>query len=1228
MEKEEKLMYLEDLCPNCNGRISDIRIKKALPCENCWPFDFSPLDLMNKDQKTREKAKKYLKNMAFLLDFEEEIEKFKKYFEKLIGNKAWNLQITWAKRIFLGESFAIIAPTGVGKTTFGLVSASYLVKNRGWKVYIILPTTLLAKQVKDRLESLDSKLKILAYHSDLKKKEKEEFKERLKNNDFEVLITTTNFLYRNFELLKDKKFHYIFVDDVDSLLKSAKNIDYVLKLMGFDDEAINVALENIKLKIRLLNAKKQEIEEISKKIEENNRILEEKKKKINSILVASSATAKPRGLRIKLLRELLNFEVGRAQTNLRNITDSYTKKFDLNYLLKIIKRLKDGILLFVSQDFGKEKVYELKEFLNKNNISALTYEELNEKNLDKFIKKEVKVLIGIASYINPLARGIDLPEAIKYAVFFGVPKFIFNANLERNPRILLNVLLNLNKVLPEEIKEKSEFSEKLMPYLTFLRRIINYNKEYIEQNEYYLQKLKEIQEFLISLISKREIKDLLIKNPDISFDGENFVIADVAAYLQASGRTSRLYVKGLSKGLSILIVDNEKAFNNLIKRIKWFFDDLEFKEFEKLDLEKIKKEINEERELIKKIKRGEIKEEIKQLVKTTLIIVESPNKARTIANFFGDPTRRIIRGLNVYEVSLGNEIILITSSQGHILDLIKKKGYFGVFKEEEKFYPSYTTIKRCLFNNEIKQITDDSEFCELMQLDKREFIEAIQKLALEVDEILLATDPDTEGEKISYDLYCLIKPYNKNVKRIEYHEVTKKAILEAIKNKREINIQLIKGQILRRLADRWVGFALSLKLQRDFNDKNYSAGRVQTPILGWVIKRDEESKEKKVLIITELLRKLDEELNKLKEEGVFLSNTLFIEEEKKEELKKIKEVNKIVFEILEKREETQKPLPPYTTDALLKDANEKLRFSAQKTMQLAQNLFELGLITYHRTDSTHISNKGIEIAKEYLKEKNLIDYFTPRKWGEEGAHEAIRPTKAYDTEELRMLVNSGIIPVRLSSDHYKLYDLIFKRFVASQMKEIKIEFLKTNMKFLKEEETIYEKEVELPNKVLENGFNLINPVKVYFLEENEYNAKVEKKLIPKIPHYNQGSLVEEMKKRKLGRPSTYATIIQTLLRRAYIIEINDQFLVHTKKGKIVFDYLIKNYNDLVSEEFTRYLEEKMIEIEKEKADHQVYLKKLFDKLDQYRLWESLEWQKEFFTEDLEYLNKEENEEFE
>ncbi|MEO2154279.1 MAG: DNA topoisomerase, partial [Nanoarchaeota archaeon] len=272
--------------------------------------------------------------------------------------------------------------------------------------------------------------------------------------------------------------------------------------------------------------------------------------------------------------------------------------------------------------------------------------------------------------------------------------------------------------------------------------------------------------------------------------------------------------------------------------------------------------------------------------------------------------------------------------------------------------------------------------------------------------------------------------------------------------------------------------------------------------------------------------------------------------------------------------------------------------------------------------------KGIEIAKEYLKEKKLDNYFVPRKWGEEGAHEAIRPTRAYDAKDLKMLVQAGIIPVKLTSDHYKLYDLIFKRFIASQMKEAKIETIKAKIKFLDNtRDVIYEKEIEIPNKLIEKGFNLISPIKIYLIDKNNYNVNVKKRLVPKVPHYNQGSLVEEMRNRKLGRPSTYATIIQTLLKRAYIIEIKN-FLVHTKKGKIVYDYLTQNYPDLVSEEFTRYLEGKMKEIEEKTGDHQPYLWELFKKLEQYNLWETLKWQKEFFIVDLEESQdeKEESEE--
>ena len=205
---------------------------------------------------------------------------------------------------------------------------------------------------------------------------------------------------------------------------------------------------------------------------------------------------------------------------------------------------------------------------------------MNDEVIQKFRDWKIQILVWIASYRNPLARWIDLPDAIKYAIFWWVPKFIFNANLATNPRALIWVILNLNKILSNKIKEDLDWEEKITWYLRFLNKISNYTKEYIQSREELKNKILEIYERIDSVIKNEEVKVQLIQSEDISFDGEHFIIADVAAYIQASWRTSRMYVGGLTKGLSIVFVDNKKAFNNLQKRMRWFYDDVKFEKLE------------------------------------------------------------------------------------------------------------------------------------------------------------------------------------------------------------------------------------------------------------------------------------------------------------------------------------------------------------------------------------------------------------------------------------------------------------------------------------------------------------------------------------------------------------------------------------------------------------------------------------------------------------------------
>ena len=610
-----KLSNYIRFCPNCWEIITDERLKQSLVCEKCLEkVDFfedkidRPLWYYFYDQI------KNKQNIKLIKDFFDKVDEFTLFFKNLVWKYPWSLQLTWAKRVFMGNSFSIVAPTWVGKTTWWLIIGLYKYLHWEKKIYYILPTTVLTIHTFERFKQFAEKYcqhfgvckkdffdKVLVYHGKLKQKEKKLTKEKIANWDFDILFTTTNFLYRDFELLSNFswKFKFIFVDDVDSLLKSAKNIDYVLKLMWFTDQDIDLWMQLIKLKISLLYAKWEKLQQIQKQIEEISQKLQFSKSKINSILVASSATAKPKWLKIKLLRELLDFEVWGSSTNLRNVEDLFVNKnLNLNFeeekinrfnlfmqkyevdIQKILDILKDWILVFLPSDLWKDLVNIVVNWLNNKWYIAESYENLNDEVIEKFRNKQIKVLVWIASWRNPLARWLDLPDAVKYALFLGVPKFIFNANIDISPKVLIGVIMNLSKILPDQIKKMYDWDNEVVRWLRFLNKISNYTKEYLEKNEEILKTYQQITSKVNEILQREDVKQILFNSEDISFDWKNFVIADVAAYIQASGRTSRMYVWGLSKWVSIIFVDNKKAFNNLQKRMKWYYDDIQFKKLE------------------------------------------------------------------------------------------------------------------------------------------------------------------------------------------------------------------------------------------------------------------------------------------------------------------------------------------------------------------------------------------------------------------------------------------------------------------------------------------------------------------------------------------------------------------------------------------------------------------------------------------------------------------------
>jgi len=983
-------------------------------------------------------------------------------------------------------------------------------------------------------------------------------------------------------------------------LKSSKNIDKVLVCLGFSQEIVEDSLKLLELRKELNRRKKMEssIEKISQEIETIKKRIDEFKSrnKIGMLVVSGATTKAKRTKRIKLFKELLGFELGYLPQFLRNIKDFFKESEELEKdTLGMIKTFGSGCLIFVPMEKGKEYARKLSEFLEKNGVKSYVYEKMEEGILTKFQEGEYDCLIGVASFRSPLARGVDLPERIRYVIFAGVPRFEMRLSAEEfNPTKLLTLIKNLRDFFDERTKEKLD--ETILQ----LKKITPLTKETIQKIEEastnnliltgfegFAQKIiLKTQRLLKKLITK-ELIERIKKDESISLkEKENefyLIISDPVAYIQASGRSSRLFAGGISRGASILLVDDKKAFNGLSEKVKYFIEDFEWEEF---DLKKAVawfKKIDEDRKLMKDILKGKISKKIKDYIKVALLIVESPTKARTIAKFFGKPSKRLVGSVTIFETSTGKYILNIVATMGHLYDLIFTEGLHGILKENNKFYPVYDFIKKCLSCGYQFTEYDICPKCGSSDIvSKESIVSSLRNIALETNLIFIATDPDAEGEKIAYDIYCSLYPINKNIKRLEFHEITKKAIINALSNPRDINLNLVEAQIVRRIEDRWLGFELSQILWKVFKNKKLSAGRVQTPVLGWIIDRTRESWEKKLVLTAKLENSLTVKLEEPKLD--FRLNEIY---------KKIKD-EKAKVKILKEEIKKVYPLPPFTTDALLKDASLKLKFAVNQTMKIAQDLFECGLITYHRTDSTSVSSFGINLAKEYIQKTFGEEFFVPRSYRKEGAHECIRPTRAIDPFKLRDLVFSGRLRFAkvLSREHFMLYELIFKRFIASQMREIEVKYQTVEVEIFKNKT-----DLELPIEILKEGFNRLIPFGVKKrVEDGLYSIIfVKLKKVPKAWPFTQGEVVSLMKERKIGRPSTYSKIVQVLLERRYVTEKKNR-LMNTKLGFKIFTFLIKNYEAYISEEVTRKLEELMKEIEDGKKNYMDVLNDLYKEI--------------------------------
>ncbi|MBP1912241.1 reverse gyrase [Thermococcus stetteri] len=1218
-----KAIYRE-MCPNCWGRISDERLVMRNPCEECLdePVHADSYFQLVSAVRNALKLRGTLKEWEKIYQLENQTREIEEFFKKATGFTFWSAQRTWVKRLLKGRSFSIIAPTGMGKSTFGAFMAVWHAL-KGKKSYIVVPTTPLVIQTVRKIEAImentNASVRLAYYHGNLRKKEKEEMLERIKKEDYDILVTSAQWLARNYEeVLKGRHFDFIFVDDVDAFLKASKNIDRSLYLLGFTDEIIQKAWEIIRLKKQMskylngnsedrnekLNGLNREIEKLQREIEKFKR-----KNKIG-IMIIASATGSARGDRIKLYRELLGFEVGSGRSALRNVVDSYLKptKDIKEHVEELLARLGKGGLIFVPIDQGLDYAEELANYLRERGFKIELVSSKNKKALEKFENGEADYLIGSATYYGSLVRGLDLPHLIRYAVFTGVPKFRFSIDLER-PTIYRALGL-LSEIMDFLSDEDRRTAEKLHARLRrLIRNIPQFELLKIEEalaeglpieNEFHnhvLGVFRELVEFLRKALHDEEVLRKLAEDPFISLtkeEGKWYIeIPDVRTYIQATGRTSRLFAGGITKGLSVLIVDNEKVFNGLVRQMRWRFQEFKMVPFEELDLDEILRQIDEDREKVRLVMEGKISAKVKDLVRSALMIVESPNKARTIANFFGQPSKTRIGDLVAYEISVGDKMLTILASGGHMFDLVTNEGYHGVLIQNEgdmlKFIPVYDTLKRCrdcghqFVDWEKKGVCPRCGSTNVR--DALENVIAMREIAQEVDEILIATDPDTEGEKIAWDIRNVLAPYTPNIKRIEFHEVTRPAIMKAIQEARDVNENRVNAQIVRRIEDRWIGFELSQELQRVFESYNLSAGRVQTPVLGWIIERYKEFTESEVYFL-----------------GLTLENGLQVTIELGKDGKDMEPPEYVTVEEVQLEERELNPAPPYTTDAMLKDASTFLKLSAPETMRLAQDLFEMGLITYHRTDSTHVSNTGIEVAKEYITQELGEEYFKPRPWGEEGTHEAIRPTRPIDTGRLMQLIRDGIIqlPRNLTRNHYRLYDMIFRRFMTSQMTPAKILYERAVI-----DAGVGKAELEGYVEIIEDGWTRLRSPPLRELPKLGKGARLKvteakKWKAPKVPLYTQGEVIALMKERKIGRPSTYAKIVETLMRRGYVVETKGRKkLLPTEKGIKVYHYLVSKYRDLVSEERTRELEEIMDRIEEGAEDYLKVLRELYSEIQRY-----------------------------
>ena len=532
-----------------------------------------------------------------------------------------------------------------------------------------------------------------------------------------------------------------------------------------------------------------------------------------------------------------------------------------------------------------------------------------------------------------------------------------------------------------------------------------------------------------------------------------------------------------------------------------------------------------------------------------LIIVESPAKANTIKKFLGGNTK-------------------VVASMGHVRDLPKSKLGIDI---ENNFEPEYINIR-----------------------GKGDLIKELKKDAKSAKKVYLATDPDREGEAIAWHLSKILDVDKDKITRVTFNEITKTAVQKAVKEPRDIDINLVDAQQARRVLDRIVGYKISPILWKKVR-RGLSAGRVQSVAVKLIVDREEEIEK----FIPEeywniYVKLLDEKTNKTFEARFFgkdrKKQEIHSKEQVDEILKNIKNAKYIVEEV-KKGEKKRNPAPPFTTSTMQQEASRKLGFTLKKTMSVAQVLYEgvkipekgtVGLITYMRTDSTRISEEARAAAKEHIVKTYGEKYYENRyfKTNKEAqdAHEGIRPTYA-DLEP-------DAIKDSLTKDQYKLYKLIYNRFMASQMSPAVYDTMAVtidantytfkangqNLKF-KGFMTLYVEGTDEKQEEEEGIIPELEPKQ----EVKEKSIEPKQSFTEPPARYTEASLVKALEEKGIGRPSTYSPTITTILERRYI-EKEQKQLIPTELGKVVNKLLTENFTDIINVEFTAKVENQFDDI--------------------------------------------------